>query len=219
MIDEKTKESLSDDEILWLARIITGEERKIRNIKANNGHPLREPETNPREQQYRPIVEWIRKELKLRPKRLWCISQFELGVDYERVVSASGIDKPKESFGANYSPRAFVRLAGYDAEIRSLLEPVGISYLWDLIHEFGHVLIGSPENEESIQCFGARCTVKRERNAWKKGWAEVKGTFGDHLTERDYESYKDHRNTCLRSYWLKKVKQCGEKGLKLNCPE
>jgi len=218
MIDEGTRESLSDDEILWLAGIITGE-RQIRITKANNGRPLREPETNSQEQKYRPIVEWIRQDLKIRPKPMWTIRYFELVVDLKRVVSASGIDKPKESFGANYSPRAFVRLAGYDAKIGSLLEPVGISYLWDLIHEFGHVLIGSPENEESIQCFGARCTVKRERNAWKKGWAEVKGTFGDQLTDGDYESYKDHRNTCLKTYWLKKVKECGGKGLKLNCPE
>jgi len=218
MINEKTKESLSDDEILWLGRIITGEERQIR-IKAKNGHPLREPETNSQEQKYRPIVEWIRKELKLRPKGLWPVQHFELVVDPKRVVSASGIDKPDPSFGPNYSSHAFVRLAGRDAKTRSPLEPVGISYLWDLIHEFGHVLIGSPENDESVQCFGARCTVKRERHSWKKGWSEVKENFGNQLTDADYESYKDQRNTCLKTYWLKKVKECGGKGLKLNCPE
>jgi len=200
MINEKIKDRLSDDEIMWLAGMITDQERKVRIKKANGGNSPREPETNTDELRYRPILEWIRRELKTREKPLWPIKKFELNVNPRRVASASGIKRPNNSLAGTYPPCAYVDLAGHDASTDLPLKPQGISYLWDLFHEFGHVLIGSPENAKSVQLYGAKCTVKREKKAWSQGWAAIKKAFGKELTDGDHKSYITRSTVCLEGY-------------------
>ena len=64
----------------------------------------------------------------------------------------------------------------------------GANALWDLIHEFGHVLQGPPEKKGR--------DLKRERDAWKRGWSYLIEKF-PHLVA--YESdYFSHAEECLK---------------------
>jgi hypothetical protein len=67
----------------------------------------------------------------------------------------------------------------------------GIVLLFDLIHEYGHVIIGKPEKIcEKNYCW--------EYAAWESGWRNVSARFGKMFIYR--EQFELRKRICLESY-------------------
>jgi hypothetical protein len=67
----------------------------------------------------------------------------------------------------------------------------GLSLLWDLIHEFGHMLTGKPEEVH-------RGKYEWERKAWDHGWNVVTEKFPEVNDYRD--SFEQRRNQQLSAF-------------------
>jgi len=74
----------------------------------------------------------------------------------------------------------------------------GARDLWDLIHELGHVLIGSPDDPASVEQFGEQETVQREQAAWDSGWQEAVDGYPAAADWRD--SFRHRQEDCLNTY-------------------
>lgn len=205
----KISDRKSDDNILHFADIISGDERKkrIKALAVNN--VTSPPFANDREKRYRPIIEWIRCELRHSRKPLWDIDNFEIKIDPGVDKGSAAIETP--NFGGGQK-RAFVKLPGihFNGEMIDK-KPMGIEYLWRLFHEFGHVLVGSPENPKSIELYGERETCERETHAWNFGWSAVKERFPALLDDSDLCSYLLFMNQCIKTY-LEKSRRELKKG-------
>jgi hypothetical protein len=89
----------------------------------------------------------------------------------------------KKNHGGGHEPHPLIRLS-----LGPKARAEGANVLWDLIHEFGHVLQGPPEKKGR--------DPKRERDAWNRGWSYLIEKF-PHLIA--YESdYFSHAEECLK---------------------
>lgn len=77
--------------------------------------------------------------------------------------------------------------------------------VWDVIHEFGHVLIGDPRRQESVSRHGPKGSEEREENAWSHGWSTVVGQFPGLLKKKDQDSYEARKQECMETYRPKKT--------------
>lgn len=75
--------------------------------------------------------------------------------------------------------------------IRIAYGTVGLNLLWDLIHEFGHVLLGKPMAEHKGEYYW-------ERKAWDKGW-EAASSCSERIWYY-HDCFETRQSDCLSSY-------------------
>jgi hypothetical protein len=113
---------------------------------------------NARLHEFRAVIEWVQKELETRNFRVSC------RYEEQRSTTVWG-----------------------DEKIVRIFPGVEKAALWDLLHEFGHVLTGPRDR-----------SVEVEMKAWNRGWDEVLEKFPELHEFR--EEFVCRRDQCVATY-------------------
>lgn len=184
---------LIEDWILDLAQLMNRDELRQRKRALLDGILPSDPH-NHSDRKFRNILRWVRQQLRTTQKHMWRTNHFELNVIQGRTNSGAGTRRD------NDHEIGFVEIGAADSAYRRGRRKSRALAVWDVIHEFGHVLIGDPTNEESVTLYGAQCSIEREENAWSIGWSEVTRQFPDLLTSNDRRSYEERKQECMEDY-------------------
>jgi len=176
----------TEDLILGLAHLLDQQRQFQRKKACLAGEVVPDP-CEPTDRKFRTMFRWIREELRTSSKPLWRVNHFELAVIPGKRNSSAGtrLDNDHEI--------GFVEIGGADQSYQSSKYKNHAFAVWDVIHEFGHVLIGDPTNPKSVNLYGRQCSIRREKNAWLVGWFTVAGHFPELLTNDDISSVARHK--------------------------
>lgn len=183
----------TEDLILELAQLMDPQGQFQRKKAFLAGKSVPDP-CEPSDRKFRTILRWIRQELRTSLKPLWPTNRFELAVIPGRTNSGAGTRRD------NDHEIGFVEIGAADPSYQRSKHESWAFAVWDVIHEFGHVLIGDPRNQRSVRLYGRQCSIKREKNAWLVGWSAVTRHFPNHFTNNDQCSYEDRKQKCIESH-------------------